>query len=79
MVAERAIPLLRDGGTVVIEQVFQLPGLGSLLFDAVERRDYLLVEYLTLLAGSAIVLLTLAVDLAQLAVDPRVSLARANG
>src|SRR5258708_21019478 len=67
------------GGTVVIEQVFQLPGLGSLLFDAVERRDYLVVEYLTLLAGSAIVLLTLAVDLAQLVVDPRVSLARNNG
>jgi len=67
------------GGTVVIEQVFQIAGLGSLLFDAVERRDYLVVEYLTVLAGSAIVLLSFAVDLAQVVIDPRVSLVRGHG
>jgi ABC-type dipeptide/oligopeptide/nickel transport system permease component len=62
------------GSSVVIEQVFQIPGLGSLLFDAVERRDFLVIEYLTLLAGTAIVVLTLLVDLAQVIVDPRVNL-----
>lgn len=67
------------GGTVVIEQVFQIPGLGSLLFSAVERRDYVAVEYLTVVAGTTIVVLTLLVDVAQMVVDPRVKLAKANG
>lgn len=62
------------GSSVVIEQVFQIPGLGSLLFDAVQRRDFLVIEYLTLLAGATIVVLTLLVDLAQVIVDPRVNL-----
>lgn len=67
------------GGTVVIEQVFQFPGLGSLLFDAVERRDYIIVEYLTVITGTAIVALTLLVDLTQMVVDPRVKLVKAHG
>jgi len=60
------------GGTVVLEQVFQIPGLGTLLFEAVEQRDYPLVETLAVLAGSLVVLLNLGTDLLQAAVDPRV-------
>jgi ABC-type dipeptide/oligopeptide/nickel transport system permease component len=60
------------GGTVVLEQVFQIPGLGTLLFQAVEQRDYPLVETLTVLAGSVVVLLNLSTDLLQAVVDPRV-------
>ena len=63
------------GGTVVIEQVFQIPGLGSLLVEAVEKRDYQLVQALALLAGAAVVLASLAADLTQAALDPRVRLA----
>ncbi len=63
------------GGTVVIEQVFQLPGLGSLLVEAVEKRDYQLVQALVLLAGAAVVLASLAADLIQAFLDPRVRLA----
>lgn len=63
------------GGTVVIETVFQIPGIGSLLVQAVTRRDYELVQALALLAGSAVVLLNLATDLLQLVIDPRVRLA----
>lgn len=63
------------GGTVVIEQVFQIPGLGSLLLEAVEKRDYQLVQALVLLAGAAVVLASLAADLIQAALDPRVRLA----
>lgn len=63
------------GGTVVIEQVFQIPGLGSLLVEAVEKRDYQLVQTLALLAGSAVVLASLAADLVQAVLDPRVRLA----
>lgn len=60
------------GGTVVLEQVFQIPGLGSLLFQAVEQRDYPLVETIAVLAGSVVVFLNLATDLLQSVVDPRV-------
>jgi ABC-type dipeptide/oligopeptide/nickel transport system permease component len=63
------------GGTLVVEQVFQIPGLGSLLFEAVEKRDYQLVQTLALFAGTAVVLTSLAADLVQIALDPRVRLA----
>jgi peptide/nickel transport system permease protein len=62
------------GGTVVLEQVFQIPGLGSLLFQAVEQRDYPLVETLSVLAGGVVVLLNLGADVMQAVVDPRVRL-----
>ena len=62
------------GGTVVLEQVFQIPGLGSLLVGAVEKRDYQLVQALTLLAGAAVVLASLATDVVQALLDPRVKL-----
>jgi peptide/nickel transport system permease protein len=62
------------GGTVVLEQVFQIPGLGSLLVDAVEKRDYQLVQALALLAGAAVVLASLAADVVQAFLDPRVRL-----
>ena len=62
------------GGTVVIETVFQIPGLGSLLVDASLRRDYTLVTALTLVAGVAVVAISLATDLIYAYLDPRVRL-----
>jgi ABC-type dipeptide/oligopeptide/nickel transport system permease component len=62
------------GGTVVLEQVFQIPGVGSLLVEAVEKRDYQLVQALSLLAGAAVVLASLAADIVQALLDPRVRL-----
>ena len=67
------------GGTVVLEQVFQIPGLGSLLFQAVEQRDYPLVETLAVLSGGVVVLLNLLADLLQAVVDPRVRLGAQGG
>jgi ABC-type dipeptide/oligopeptide/nickel transport system permease component len=64
------------GNTVVVEAVFQIPGVGSLLLQSVLRRDYELVQALALLAGTAVVAISLATDLLQAAVDPRVRLAQ---
>ena len=64
------------GGTVVVEAVFQIPGLGSLLLQSVQRRDYELVQALALLAGAAVVLIALVTDMLQAFVDPRVRLVR---
>lgn len=62
------------GGTVVVEQVFQIPGVGSLLVEAVSKRDYQLVQALALLAGTAVVLASLVADVIQALLDPRVRL-----
>jgi peptide/nickel transport system permease protein len=64
------------GGTFVLEQVFQIPGVGSLLLQGVQKRDYQLVQALALLSGAAVVLVALAADVLQAYIDPRVRLAR---
>ena len=63
------------GGTVVIEAVFGVPGLGSLLVSAISARDYPLVQALTVTFAGLVVLINLLADLGYAAVDPRVSLA----
>lgn len=60
--------------TVLVEQIFAIPGLGSLLVDAVGGRDFPVVQALTLLFGAAMVLSSLLADLAYAALDPRVRL-----
>jgi peptide/nickel transport system permease protein len=62
-------------GAVVLEQVFQIPGLGSLLVESVERRDYEVVQTLVLLAGATVVAVNLGADVLQAVIDPRVRLA----
>jgi peptide/nickel transport system permease protein len=63
------------GGTVVIEAVYQIPGAGSLLLEAVQRRDYPLITALALISGTAVVLVGLVADILQAVIDPRVKLA----
>jgi peptide/nickel transport system permease protein len=60
------------GGAVVIEQVFNIPGVGRLIVQAVLRRDYPVVQGVILVVGGLYVLLNLAVDLAYLLLDPRI-------
>lgn len=67
------------GGTVVIEAVFQLPGLGTLLLQSVQRRDYALIQAIVLVAGAAVVVTGLLADLLQAALDPRVALSSKGG
>ncbi len=59
------------GGTVVVEQVFALPGLGRLLLNAILQRDYAVVQSAVLLTAVAFVLVNLLVDLLYRALDPR--------
>lgn len=59
------------GGVVVIEKVFGVPGLGSLIVDGAFARDYPLVLACSLTFLTAVVLVNLAVDLACTALDPR--------
>ncbi len=59
------------GGSVIVESIFGMPGMGALVVDAIETRDFPVVQGFVLLYGTVIVLLNLAVDLLYLAVDPR--------
>ena len=60
------------GGSVVIEQVFGLPGVGRLIVQAILSRDYPLVQGVMLIYGFAFVLINLMVDLTYRIADPRV-------
>ncbi|HTN96785.1 MAG TPA: ABC transporter permease [Nordella sp.] len=62
------------GGTVVIETVFGIPGLGSLLVSSISARDYPMVQALTVTFATLVVLINLLTDLAYALVDPRVTL-----
>lgn len=60
------------GGTVIVEQVFAIPGIGRLALDAVSQRDYPLVQGTTLFIAAAFVLMNLVTDLVYGLVDPRI-------
>jgi peptide/nickel transport system permease protein len=60
------------GGTVLVEYVFNYPGLSGLLVEAVNARDYPMVEGVVLVISVLFVALNLAVDLLYAALDPRV-------
>ena len=63
------------GGTLVVENVFNLPGLGGLMMQAILNRDFPLVQGVTLVFGVFVVVVYLLTDLAYRLVDPRVSAA----
>ncbi|MGN6242432.1 MAG: ABC transporter permease [Motilibacteraceae bacterium] len=63
------------GGTVVVENVFSIPGLGSLLVNAVSTRDYPVVQGLTLVFALFVLVVNLLTDLVHIAVDPRLAVA----
>lgn len=64
-------PLL-IGGAVIIEQIFVIPGMGLLLLDAVNQRDYPIITGVFLVVGVAVMLINLVVDLSYGLLDPRV-------
>ena len=62
------------GGALVVENVFAIPGVGSLLMEAVLARDYDVVQALTVIFGVLVVLVYLLTDVVYSIVDPRVRL-----
>ena len=60
------------GGTVIVELVYAIPGLGTLMFNAILGRDYFVIQGLTLFYAFATVLITLGTDLISSMIDPRV-------
>jgi peptide/nickel transport system permease protein len=63
---------LMFGGAVILEQIFALPGMGSLLLEAVFQRDYPIVSGVFLVVGVSVLVINLIVDLAYGYLDPRV-------
>jgi peptide/nickel transport system permease protein len=60
------------GGTLVIEQVYALPGIGQLMINAIFARDFPVVQAVTLVFSVMVVLVYLLSDVAHALLDPRV-------
>lgn len=61
------------GATVIVERVFVIPGSGSLMIDAIARRDYPIVQGVTLFFAVVVVAVNLITDLVHASLDPRVT------
>lgn len=60
------------GGTVLVEYVFNRPGISTLLFSAIQRRDYTVVQGVVLVTSTLFILINLIVDLSYGILDPRI-------
>ena len=65
------LPIL-VGGAVIMENIFNLPGIGRLLVNALNERDYPMVSGVNLFFATGVVLLNLLIDLIYPYLDPRV-------
>jgi peptide/nickel transport system permease protein len=61
------------GGSVVIENVFSIPGLGTLIISSVEARDYPMLQGIALVFGLLVIFINLLTDIVYALLDPRVS------
>jgi ABC-type dipeptide/oligopeptide/nickel transport system permease component len=60
------------GGTVVVEEIFGIPGMGRLVLYAIYQRDYPVVQAVVLLSACLFVLVNLMVDVLYAVLDPRI-------
>lgn len=61
------------GGTVVVEQIFGWPGVGSLMIDSISYRDYPVIMGITCMIAAVVLITNLVMDLIYAALDPRIS------
>jgi peptide/nickel transport system permease protein len=59
-------------GTVIVEQVFQIPGIGQLMINSIFQRDFDVVQAVALVFAIMVVLVNLLTDVAYASLDPRV-------
>jgi peptide/nickel transport system permease protein len=59
-------------GVVITETVFNIPGIGRLVADAIAKRDYPIIQGVILIFSAVYVLINLAVDLSYTLIDPRI-------
>ncbi|MGH9246910.1 MAG: ABC transporter permease [Acidimicrobiales bacterium] len=62
------------GGTIIVEEIFALPGMGRLVLTGIAQREYAVVQSSVLVIAAMFVLVNLAVDLVYARIDPRVRL-----
>jgi peptide/nickel transport system permease protein len=60
------------GGTLIVEQVFQIPGIGQLMINSIFQRDFDVVQAVALVFGFMVVIVNLLTDVAYASLDPRV-------
>jgi peptide/nickel transport system permease protein len=60
------------GGSVITEQIFNLPGVGRWLFDAVNQRDYPIISGMNLMSATLVLVCNLVIDITYAWLDPRV-------
>ena len=65
------LPLL-IGGSVILEQIFVLPGIGRMFVDALDGRDYPVVSAMNLIFAAAVLVINLMIDVIYASLDPRV-------
>jgi ABC-type dipeptide/oligopeptide/nickel transport system permease component len=66
-------------GSIVIEQVFSIPGIGRLLIASITSRDFLMVETLVVYIAFVVILANTLVDIAIQLIDPRIRLGSCSG
>ncbi len=66
------VPVL-IGGSVILEQIFSLPGIGRMMLDALSQRDYPVISGINIVMATAILIVNLAVDLVYSYLDPRIA------
>jgi peptide/nickel transport system permease protein len=64
-------------GTIVVEQVFALPGLGRLIFQAISNRDVVLVQNIVMVLAAAVIAINFVVDVLYAVIDPRLKVSAA--
>ena len=63
-------------GTIVVEQVFFLPGIGRLVFQSVSQRDLIVVKNVVLLLAALVIFVNFLVDILYMVIDPRLRAGR---
>lgn len=62
------------GGSILVETIFAIPGMGQYLFDSINSRDYPVIQAIVLVAAGIVVLVNTAIDIAYARIDARVQM-----